>query len=65
MQLTNFAESLIDLFLFLALTETAGGEVRMLAVASSCIATIELGQNPVAYTFKNILNLHTDRKTCR
>ena len=62
--LTNFAESLIDLFLFLALTETAGGEVRMLAAASSCIAMIGLGQNPVAYTFKNNLNLHTKGNTC-
>ena len=36
--LTNLAESLIDLFLFLVLTDTDGGEMRTLASGSSCIA---------------------------
>ena len=36
--LTNLAESLRDLFLFLALTDTDGGEMRTLASGSSCIA---------------------------
>ena len=37
-RLTSLAESLIDLFLFLVLTDTEGGEIRSLTPASSCIA---------------------------
>lgn len=36
--LTNLAESLIDLFLFLVLTDSDGGEIRTLTPESSCIA---------------------------
>ena len=56
MRHTSLAESLIDLFLFLVLTEIEGGEIRAAStVASSCIA---IGYQPrlVGDTFKKDLH---------